>query len=91
MSYSIPDPIPDDATPEQLRHYVNYWRLKAQGYAFRWNLAMQYGDNLKAENARLRKAGDAMADQVWKNCGCEDCEELCDQWCDAKRGEQPNK
>ena len=60
MSYSIPDPIPDDATPEQLRHYVNYWRLEAQGYAFRWNLAMQYGDNLKAENERLRKAGDAM-------------------------------
>ena len=46
---------------------------------------------LLAENERLRKAGDAMADQVWKNCGCEDCEELCDQWCDAKRGEQPNK
>jgi len=60
VSYSIPDPIPDDATPEQLRHYVNYWRLEAQGYAFRWNLAMQYGDNLKAENERLRKAGDAM-------------------------------
>ena len=60
MSSSIPDPIPDDATPEQLRHYVNYWRLEAQGYAFRWNLAMQYGDNLKAENERLRKAGDAM-------------------------------
>ena len=60
MSYSIPDPIPDDATPEQLRHYVNYWRLEAQGYAVRWNLAMQYGDNLKAENERLRKAGDEM-------------------------------
>ena len=54
MSSSIPDPIPDDATPEQLRHYVNYWRLEAQSYAFRWNLAMQYGDNLKAENATLR-------------------------------------
>jgi len=60
VSSSIPDPIPDDATPEQLRHYVNYWRLEAQGYAVRWNLAMQYGDNLQAENARLRKAGDAM-------------------------------
>ena len=54
MSSSIPDPIPDDATPEQLRHYVNYWRLEAQAYAFRWNLAMQYGDNLKAENATLQ-------------------------------------
>jgi hypothetical protein len=56
VSSSIPDPIPDDATPEQLRHYVNYWRLEAQGYAVRWNLAMQYGDNLKAENERLSQA-----------------------------------
>ena len=66
MSSSIPDPIPYDATPEQLRHYVNYWRLEAQGYAVRWNLAMQYGDNLKAENERLRKAGDAMENELFR-------------------------
>ena len=56
VSSSIPDPIPEDATPEQLRHYVNYWRLEAEAHAFRWSLAMQYGDRLKAENERLRVA-----------------------------------
>ena len=76
MSYSIPDPIPDDATPEQLRHIANYWRLEAQGYAFRWNLAMQYGDNLKAEVERLRKAGDSVV-----LCLCADTPEFHKQDC----------
>ena len=64
MSSSIPEQIPEDATPEQLRHYVNYWRIEAQSYAFRWNLAMQYGDSMKAEVERLRKTGDAMAEYI---------------------------
>ena len=76
MSSSIPDPIPDDATPEQLRHIANYWRLEAQGYAFRWNLAMQYGDNLKAEVERLRKAGDSVV-----LCLCADTPEFHKQDC----------
>jgi len=76
VSSSIPDPIPDDATPEQLRHIANYWRLEAQGYAFRWNLAMQYGDNLKAEVERLRKAGDSVV-----LCLCADTPEFHKQDC----------
>ena len=91
MSSSIPDPIPDDATPEQLRHYVNYWRLEAQGYAFRWNLAKQYGDNLKAENERLRKAGDAMAVKInvhGINDKFTDSQKLVDDWSKAAKGVQ---
>ena len=86
VSSSIPDPIPDDATPEQLRHYVNYWRLEAQGYAFRWNLAMQYGDNLKAEVARLRKAGDALS-YALQTCkySAEEIAHYSDAWTAAKK------
>ena len=86
MSSSIPDPIPDDATPEQLRHYVNYWRLEAQGYAVRWNLAMQYGDNLQAENARLRKAGDALS-YALQTCkySAEEIAHYSDAWTEAKK------
>ena len=94
MSSSIPDPIPDDATPEQLRHIANYWRLEAQGYAVRWNLAMQYGDNLKAENARLRKAGDAVIEKLAEAYAGEpsdfDHAHVFKGWIEAK-GEQPNK
>jgi hypothetical protein len=61
VSSSIPDPIPEDATPEQLRAYVNYWHLEAVSYAYRWNTALQWGDNMKAQNDRLRKAGDELA------------------------------
>jgi hypothetical protein len=86
VSSSIPDPIPDDATPEQLRHYVNYWRMEAKGYAFRWNLAMQYGDNLKAENARLRKAGDALS-YALQTCkySPEEIAHYSDAWTEAKK------
>ena len=86
MSSSIPDPIPDDATPEQLRHYVNYWRLEAQGYAVRWNLAMQYGDNLKAENERLRKSGDALS-YALQTCkySAEEIAHYSDAWTEAKK------
>ena len=42
--------------------------------------------HLKAENARLIKAGDACADAAYAHCMCQDCEELRDQWRDAKRG-----
>jgi len=86
VSYSIPDPIPDDATPEQLRHYVNYWRLEAQGYAFRWNLAMQYGDNKKAEVERLRKAGDALS-YALQTCkySAEEIAHYSDAWTEAKK------
>lgn len=45
--------------------------------------------SLKAEVERLRKAGDAMADAAYAHCMCQDCEELRDQWRDAKRGDQP--
>lgn len=44
---------------------------------------------LKAEVERLRKAGDAMADAAYAHCMCQNCEELRDQWRDAKRGNQP--
>lgn len=44
---------------------------------------------LKAELERLRKAGDACADAAYAHCMCQDCEELRDQWRDAKRGDQP--
>ena len=44
---------------------------------------------LKAEVELLRKAGDAMADAAYAHCMCQDCEELRDQWRDAKRGDQP--
>jgi len=46
-------------------------------------------DSLKAENERLRKAWDAMAYSAYAHCMCQDCEEIRDQWRDAKRGEQP--
>ena len=35
---------------------------------------------------RLVKAGDACADAAYAHCMCQDCEELRDQWRDAKRG-----
>ena len=44
---------------------------------------------LKAEVERLRKAGDACADAAYAHCMCQDCEELRDQWRDAKEGKQP--
>ena len=89
MSSSIPDPIPDDATPEQLRHYVNYWRLEAQSYAFRWNLAMQYGDKLKAENERLRKTGDAMHKHLGTGFYMADSkvDKILEAWLAAKGGQ----
>ena len=46
-------------------------------------------DMAQAEVERLRKAGDAMADAAYAHCMCQDCEELRDQWRDAKRGDQP--
>ena len=46
-------------------------------------------ERLQAEVERLRKAGDAMADAAYAHCMCQDCEELRDQWRDAKRGNQP--
>ena len=48
-------------------------------------LCETYEGNLE----RLRKAGDAMADASYAHCMCQDCEELRDQWRDAKRGNQP--
>ena len=38
---------------------------------------------------RVIKAGDAMADAAYAHCMCQDCEELRDQWRDAKEGKQP--
>lgn len=38
---------------------------------------------------RVVKAGDACADAAYAHCMCQDCEELRDQWRDAKRGKQP--
>ena len=38
---------------------------------------------------RVIKAGDAMADAAYAHCMCQDCEEIRDQWRDAKRGDQP--
>ena len=46
-------------------------------------------DMAQAEVELLRKAGDAMADAAYAHCMCQDCEELRDQWRDAKRGDQP--
>lgn len=46
-------------------------------------------DELEAEVERLRKAGDAMAYSAYAHCMCQDCEEIRDQWRDAKRGNQP--
>ena len=45
-----------------------------------------YVDLLQGENERLRKAGDSCADAAYAHCMCQDCEELRDQWRDAKRG-----
>jgi hypothetical protein len=36
MSSSIPDPVPPHATPEQLRHIINYWRIEANHNYGRW-------------------------------------------------------
>ena len=63
-------------------------------------IARKFIAELEAENARLKaeveiltKGGDAMADALWEYCHCQDCEEACDQWKDAKRaakgGKQP--
>ena len=38
---------------------------------------------------RVVKAGDACADAAYAHCMCQDCEELRDQWRDAKQGKQP--
>ena len=38
---------------------------------------------------RVVKAGDSCADAAYAHCMCQDCEELRDQWRDAKRGKQP--
>ena len=48
-----------------------------------------YVDLLQGENERLRKAGDACANAAYAHCMCQNCEELRDQWRDAKRGKQP--
>ena len=60
MSSSIPDPVPHDASPKLLRHIINYWRIEAQTANHRWVLAMEDCDKLKAENERLRRAGDGL-------------------------------
>jgi hypothetical protein len=36
MSSSIPDTVPPHATPEQLRHIINYWRIEANHNYGRW-------------------------------------------------------
>ena len=67
MSSSISDPVPDDMPPEQLRHILNYWRIEAITDQARWSDALVEIDLLKdklekvkAENERLRKAGDGL-------------------------------
>jgi hypothetical protein len=44
-----------------------------------------------AQVERLTKAGDAMADQLWPQCGCQECEEIIDCWLDAKRAAKDGK
>jgi len=71
--------------------FGEYARLKAEVERLR-NLGIKldgYVDLLQGENERLRKAGDACADAAYAHCMCQDCEELRDQWRDAKRGKQP--
>ena len=66
-------------------------RLKAEVERLR-NLGIKldgYVDLLQGENERLRKAGDACANAAYAHCMCQNCEELRDQWRDAKRGKQP--
>jgi hypothetical protein len=46
---------------------------------------------LQAEVERLTKAGDAMAEQLWPKCGCQECEEIIDCWLDAKRAAKEGK
>ena len=76
MSSSIPDPVPDDASPELLRRVLNYWRIEAITDQARWSDALVEIDLLKdklekvkAENERLRKAGDAM-DRFIRSAHC---------------------
>ena len=49
MSSSIPDPVPPHATPEQLRHIINYWRIEANCNYGRWIAALD-------ELSELRKS-----------------------------------
>lgn len=49
MSSSIPDPVPPHATPEQLRHIINYWRIEANCNYGRWITALD-------ELSELRKS-----------------------------------
>ncbi len=64
-----------------------YARLKAEVERLR---ASSFVTAVPVEQyERVVKAGDACADAAYAHCMCQDCEELRDQWRDAKRGKQP--
>jgi hypothetical protein len=93
MSSSIPDPVPDDASPELLRRVLNYWRIEAITDQARWSDALVEIDLLKdklekvkAENERLRKAGDAMYLSLHRAASIkyEMLPKSCDAWTAAK-------
>jgi len=107
MSSSIPDPVPDDASPELLRHIINYWRIESLSYQDKWVAAMlasqqrgvmvkQLKDQLaeaKAENERLRKAGDALhcfliGYIVENRLSSAHLNKLDDDWANAAKGVQ---
>ena len=103
MSSSIPDTVPPHATPEQLRHIINYWRIEANHNYGRWIAAAdelnelrkssfvtavpsEDYEKLKAENERLRKAGDAMYLSLHRAASIkyEMLPKSCDAWSAAK-------
>lgn len=56
MSSSIPDPVPEDATPAQLRHILNYWRIEAMHSAQQHWRAMDEIDKMRKEIDFLKRA-----------------------------------
>ena len=56
MSSSIPNPIPDGATVEQLRRIASYWMIEAHTEHHRWIMAMDECDILRKKVDWLMKA-----------------------------------
>lgn len=58
MASSIPDPVPENATPEQMKRIINYWSREAKCDHGRWVSAMEEYDRFKKRSyVAIRNAG----------------------------------
>lgn len=56
MSSSIPDPLPEDASPFQLKHALNYWRVEAMHQGQQYWRAMAEMEKMHKEIDFLKRA-----------------------------------